>query len=202
MNKYDDLAKWLQNDIWKPLCIPGKNDTKTFVRVPYGEDFDFIYYQDRYNSIPMDRHEPFRYCGFYNKLDGLLYDAIGPLKYQDIEIDSEKSFSDLQRELDSNVRRFIENIVGEDVDNLRSPFFEDARFDSRLDDFRRNFCKVGGSGLSADVGACAYDGTLETVAKFLADAFLGNAQAYASVFGNETGCHVDGSVENEGEGSL
>ena len=46
---------------------------------------------------------------------------------------------DIEQQFNDDVRAFIEGVVGNDVDHLRSPSFEDAKYDNRLDDFRRNY---------------------------------------------------------------
>ena len=132
MKDYSELSKWLQDDITKPAAI--RNG-----RVPYDDDFDFLFHQNSYNGEPLTVNANMAYCGIYNKLDGQLYDVKFPLKGKLDDMDSAKSMLDIEQQFNDDVRAFIEGVVGDDVDHLRSPSFEDAKYDNRLDDFRRNY---------------------------------------------------------------
>lgn len=139
MNDYRELIKWLQDDILKPAVIKNGDCVDTIIRVPYDDDFDFLYHQENYNGGSLAVNEHMSYCGIYNKLDGHIYDIKYPLKGNLKEIDSSKSLAELEQDFTKDVRSFIENIVGDDVNSLRSPFFENKHNEDRLDDFRRNY---------------------------------------------------------------
>ena len=139
MKDYSELSKWLQDDITKPAVIRSGDYVDTVVRVPYDDDFDFIFHQNSYNGEPLTVNANMAYCGIYNKLDGQLYDVKFPLKGKLDDMDSAKSILDIEQQFNDDVRAFIEGVVGNDVDHLRSPSFEDAKYDNRLDDFRRNY---------------------------------------------------------------
>ena len=139
MKDYSELSKWLQDDITKPAVIRNGDYVDTVVRVPYDDDFDFIFHQNSYNGEPLTVNANMAYCGIYNKLDGQLYDVKFPLKGKLDDMDSAKSMLDIEQQFNDDVRAFIEGVVGDDVDHLRSPSFEDAKYDNRLDDFRRNY---------------------------------------------------------------
>ena len=139
MKDYSELSKWLQDEITKPAVIKNGDYVDTVIRVPYDDDFDFIFHQNNYNGEPLTANANMAYCGIYNKLDGQIYDIRYPIKGKLNEMDSTKSMQDIEQEFTDDVRSFIENIVDNNVDNLRSPFFENAQYDNRLDDFRRNY---------------------------------------------------------------
>ncbi len=139
MKDYSELSKWLQDDITKPAVIRNGDYVDTVIRVPYDDDFDFIFHQNSYNGEPLTVNANMAYCGIYNKLDGQLYDVKFPLKGKLDDMDSAKSILDIEQQFNDDVRAFIEGVVGNDVDHLRSPSFEDAKYDNRLDDFRRNY---------------------------------------------------------------
>ncbi len=139
MKDYSELSKWLQDDITKPAVIRSGDYVDTVVRVPYDDDFDFIFHQNSYNGEPLTVNANMAYCGIYNKLDGQLYDVKFPLKGKLDDMDSTKSMLDIEQQFNDDVRAFIKGVVGNDVDHLRSPSFEDAKYDNRLDDFRRNY---------------------------------------------------------------
>ena len=139
MKDYSELSKWLQDDITKPAVIRNGDYVDTVIRVPYDDDFDFIFHQNSYNGEPLTVNANMAYCGIYNKLDGQLYDVKFPLKGKLDDMDSTKSMLDIEQQFNDDVRAFIEGVVGNDVDHLRSPSFEDAKYDNRLDDFRRNY---------------------------------------------------------------
>ena len=69
-----DLADWLENDADRHCTVEERGDRKHLVKVPYDDDFDFLYYQRVCNGNNLSRNQAFYYCGFYNKLDGKLYD--------------------------------------------------------------------------------------------------------------------------------
>ena len=139
MKDYSELSKWLQDDITKPAAIRNGDYADTIIRVPYDDDFDFLFHQNSYNGEPLTVNANMAYCGIYNKLDGQLYDVKFPLKGKLDDMDSAKSMLDIEQQFNDDVRAFIEGVVGNDVDHLRSPSFEDAKYDNRLDDFRRNY---------------------------------------------------------------
>lgn len=139
MKDYSELSKWLQDDITKPAVIRNGDYADTIIRVPYDDDFDFLFHQNSYNGEPLTANANMAYCGIYNKLEGQLYDVKFPLKGKLDDMDSAKSMLDIEQQFNDDVRAFIEGVVGDDVDHLRSPSFEDAKYDNRLDDFRRNY---------------------------------------------------------------
>ena len=78
--KYADLSTWLENDAAHHCVIEERGDKKNLVKIPYDDDFDFLYYQRVCNGNNLSRTQAFYYCGIYNKLDGRLYDLQSVLK--------------------------------------------------------------------------------------------------------------------------
>ena len=68
--KYEDLTRWVENEAARYAVVQEKNAKETFVKIPYDEDFDFIYHQRGYHENSLSRNQAFYYCGLYNKLDG------------------------------------------------------------------------------------------------------------------------------------
>lgn len=122
--RIEDLSQWIENDDARYAVVQENNSRETFVKIPYDEDFDFIYHQRGHHGNSLSRNQAFYYCGLYNKLDGMVYDLQTPLKGSLPELDSGKTIRTLQDEFEAAVRSFINNIVDNNVDNLRSPFFE------------------------------------------------------------------------------
>ena len=139
--KYEDLTQWVENEAARYAVVQEKNAKETFVKIPYDEDFDFIYHQRGYHENSLSRNQAFYYCGLYNKLDGMVYDLQGPLEGNLTEIDSGKDIHMLGEDFKSAVREFIENIVDDNIDNLRSPFFEDDNYQHKLDHFKEYYAE-------------------------------------------------------------
>ena len=78
--RIEDLSQWIENDDAKYAVVQENNSRETFVKIPYDEDFDFIYHQRVSTGKNLSRNQSFYYCGIYNKLDGKLYDLQTPLK--------------------------------------------------------------------------------------------------------------------------
>lgn len=134
--KFEDLSQWIENDDARYAVVQENNSGETFVKIPYDEDFDFVYHQRVSTGKNLSRNQAFYYCGIYNKLDGKLYDLQNPLKGSLPELDSGKTIRTLQDEFEAAVRSFINNIVDNNVDNLRSPFFENESYQQKLDHFK------------------------------------------------------------------
>lgn len=139
--KFEDLSQWIENDDARYAVVQENNSRETFVKIPYDEDFDFIYHQRGHHENSLSRNQAFYYCGLYNKLDGMVYDLQGPLEGNLTEIDSDKDIHMLGEEFKSAVREFIENIVDDNIDNLRSPFFEDDNYQHKLDHFKEYYAE-------------------------------------------------------------
>ena len=114
MKDYSELYDWFLKDIIKPAVIKNGDKVDTFVRLPYDDDFDYIYHQDNYNGQALTP-TGLEYCGIYNKLDGQIYDAQFSLRGKLPEIDSGKSMMNLFDDFDKEVRSYIEGIVGDDM---------------------------------------------------------------------------------------
>lgn len=136
MEEHKDLISWLRNKTDSPCIVSIGTDTEIFVRVPFEEDFDFIYHQRNYYGVPKDRHIPFEYCGFFNRIDGLLYDTESPLNGYKLSIDSGASILDLSHELEIKVRRKIERTIVEEEKQLRKVGFSNDRYYRKLEDFK------------------------------------------------------------------
>ena len=139
MKDLNEFYDWLQNDIMKPAVIRNSDKVLTVIRVPYDDDFDYLYYQDNYNGQPLTTHINMTYCGLYDKLNGFLYDLRYPLRGQLSEIDSGKTLIDINTDLIKDVRAVVERVVDNNIHNLRSPYFEDDRCYQRLDEFRESY---------------------------------------------------------------
>ena len=139
---YADFADWLENDAAHHCVVEERGDKKNLVKIPYDDDFDFLYYQRVYNGNNLSRTQAFYYCGLYNKLDGKLYDLQSVLKGKLPELDSGKTIRTIQDEFESAVRSFINDIVDDNVDNLRSPFFENESYQQKLDHFKEYYAEA------------------------------------------------------------
>ena len=140
--RIEDLSQWIENDDARYAVVQENNSRETFVKIPYDEDFDFIYHQRGHHGNSLSRNQAFYYCGLYNKLDGMVYDLQNPLKGSLPELDSGKTIRTLQDEFEAAVRSFINNIVDNNVDNLRSPFFENESYQQKLDHFKEYYAEA------------------------------------------------------------
>ena len=140
--KFEDLSQWIENDDARYAVVQENNSRETFVKIPYDEDFDFIYHQRVSTGKNLSRTQAFYYCGVYNKLDGKLYDLQNPLKGNLSDLNSGKTIRTLQDEFEAAVRSFINNIVDNNVDNLRSPFFENESYQQKLDHFKEYYAEA------------------------------------------------------------
>ena len=138
MTNYNELYDWFRNDIMKPAVIKDGDTAHTIIRVPYDDDFDFIYIQNNCSGKRLTRSN-LNYVGIYNKLNGLLYDLQQPLSGNLDEIDSGKSVSDVMRDFDQGVRARVEQLVDENIDSLKANPFVDKYNPQRLETFRRNY---------------------------------------------------------------
>ena len=140
--RIEDLSQWVENDDARYAVVQENNSRETFVKIPYDEDFDFIYHQRGHHGNSLSRNQAFYYCGLYNKLDGMVYDLQNPLKGNLSDLDSGKTIRTLQDEFEAAVRSFINNIVDNNVDNLRSPFFENESYQQKLDHFKEYYAEA------------------------------------------------------------
>ena len=140
--RIEDLSQWIENDEAHHCVVEEKGDKKNLVKIPYDDDFNFLYYQRVYNGNNLSRTQAFYYCGLYNKLDGKLYDLQSVLKGKLPELDSGKTIRTIQDEFESAVRSFINDIVDNNVDNLRSPFFENESYQQKLDHFKEYYAEA------------------------------------------------------------
>ena len=44
--RIEDLSQWIENDDARYAVVQENNSRETFVKIPYDEDFDFIYHQE------------------------------------------------------------------------------------------------------------------------------------------------------------
>ena len=89
--RIEDLSQWIANDDARYAVVQENNSRETFVKIPYDEDFDFIYHQRGHRENSLSRNQAFYYCGLYNKLDGMVYDLQNPLKGSLSDLDSGKT---------------------------------------------------------------------------------------------------------------
>lgn len=139
--KYEDLSRWIENEGARYAIVQENNERETFVKIPYDEDFDFIYHQRGYHENNLSRNQAFYYCGLYNKLDGMVYDLQDPLDGHLTEIDAGKDIHMVGDEFKSAVCELIERIVDNNIENLRSLFFEDEKYQHRLDQFKEYYAE-------------------------------------------------------------
>lgn len=57
--KYEDLTQWVENEAARYAVVQEKNAKETFVKIPYDEDFDFIYHQRGYHENSLSRNQAF-----------------------------------------------------------------------------------------------------------------------------------------------
>ena len=67
--RIEDLSQWIEDDDARYAIVQENNSRETFVKIPYDEDFDFIYHQRGHHGNSLSRNQAFYYCGLYNKLD-------------------------------------------------------------------------------------------------------------------------------------
>ena len=59
--KYKDLPRWLENDAAHHCVVEEKGDKKNLVKIPYDDDFNFLYYQ-RVREITIQERNTLKRC--------------------------------------------------------------------------------------------------------------------------------------------
>ena len=56
--KFEDLSQWIENDDARYAVVQENNSRETFVKIPYDEDFDFIYDRGASSFKDFDNQDP------------------------------------------------------------------------------------------------------------------------------------------------
>ena len=80
----DRFRAWLDSDDYKPFVIGGNNGGNLYVKVPRGDDFDYLFEDCMEPDLNVDRQIKLKYCGIYRKSDHTL--ACGKYRFNDLDI--------------------------------------------------------------------------------------------------------------------
>ena len=117
---YENLYGWFPQQMIPFYTLRDKNETLMVMKVPYDEDFDFIYCQRNYGSEPLSRNTAFIYSGIYNRLDNKLYDMQYPLRGVFPQMDSKMSFTDITDKIETEVRQYVADYVDIESEDRKS----------------------------------------------------------------------------------
>lgn len=133
---YENLYGWFPQETVPFYTLRDKNETLVVMKVPYDEDFDFIYCQRNYGTDPLSRNTAFIYSGIYNRLDNKLYDMQYPLRGVFPQMDSKMSFTELTDKIEADVRQYVADYVDIESDNLMDAGFKDPVSGARFEEYQ------------------------------------------------------------------
>ena len=138
MNEHNKaFLEWLSGT--DGSAFPCKADSYhiTLIRVQKNADFDYLYCQRQYKGAGIERGDNFEYAGIYCKHGGLVYDGqyvIRDLAPEPGEFET-RSAEALTKILKADVCRTVEDVVGNDRNNLCITEISDARRLEQLSSF-------------------------------------------------------------------
>lgn len=114
----DRFRAWLDGNDYKPFVIGKNNGGNLYVKIPRGDDFDYLLEDYLEADLNVDRQIKLKYCGIYHKSEHKLYDARGWFKTIDPTLEADHGISDMTDEVRDRVRELIENRLQGDIRNL------------------------------------------------------------------------------------
>lgn len=114
----DRFRAWLDSNDYKPFVIGGNNGGNLYVKVPRGDDFDYLFEDCLEADLNVDRQIRLKYCGIYHKSDHMIYDARGWFKTIDPTLEAALGISDMADDIQNRVRELIESRLQDDKRNL------------------------------------------------------------------------------------
>ena len=125
----EELFDWLKANNKNTFAVPSSGGWQDIlIRVEKNKDFDYLFRQEYASREGLCRDSKLEYCGIYNKRDGLIYAANynlrGILENED-EL-QERSAKKLKDRLERDVCRLVEEMVGNDRNNLTVRTIETA----------------------------------------------------------------------------
>ena len=116
------------------------NNRGTVISAMKNANFDYLYCQPHYGKgCALERGDSFKYAGIYCRLDRLVYDAQYEIRYlEGIPQDfNSRSAEKLRDRLKADVRRLVEEAVGNDRNKLRITELADPRSRDDLAHFQK-----------------------------------------------------------------
>lgn len=133
---YENLYGWLPQKAVPFYALRDKNQTLMLMKVPYDEDFDFIYCQRNYGGEKLSRNTAFIYSGIYNRLDNKLYDMQYPLKGVLPQMDTRMSIMEIADKLQADVCQYVADYVEFEEEKLLSSGFKDPVSSARFEEYQ------------------------------------------------------------------
>lgn len=129
----DRFRAWLDSANYKPFVIGGNNGGNLYVKVPRGDDFDYLFEDCLEPDLNVDRQIKLKYCGIYRKSDHMIYDARGWFKTIDPTLEADHGTSDMADDVRDTVREMIENRLLDDIHNLDVQTLSSPKYRSDLE---------------------------------------------------------------------
>lgn len=129
----DRFRAWLDCDDYKPFVIGGNNGGNLYVKVPRGDDFDYLFEDCLEPDLNVDRQIKLKYCGIYRKSDHMIYDARGWFKTIDPTLEADHGTLDMADDVRDTVREMIENKLRDDIHNLDVQTLSSPKYRSDLE---------------------------------------------------------------------
>lgn len=114
----DRFRAWLDGNDYKPFVIGKNNGGNLYVKIPRGDDFDYLFEDYLESDLNVDRQIKLKYCGIYHKSEHKLYDARGWFKTIDPTLEADHGLSNMADDVQDKVRELIENRLQNDIHNL------------------------------------------------------------------------------------
>ena len=129
----DRFRAWLDSNDYRPFVIGGNNGGNLYVKVPRGDDFDYLFEDCLEPDLNVDRQIKLKYCGIYRKSDHMIYDARGWFKTIDPTLEADHGTSDMADDVRDTVREMIENKLRDDIHNLDVQTLSSPKYRSDLE---------------------------------------------------------------------
>jgi len=133
------FAEWLAEvDGDDFQCVAGGYHL-TMIRVRKNADFDYLYFQRRYQGAAIERGNEFKYAGIYCKRDMRVYDGQYEIRSLEAEPNGFETRSEaaLLKTVKTDVCCAVEAAIGDDRANLHMTEITDARRLDQLADYSK-----------------------------------------------------------------
>lgn len=129
----DRFRAWLDSDSYKPFVIEKNNSANIYVKIPRGDDFDYIFEDYLDSDLAIERESKLRCCGIYHKSDHMIYDAHGWFRSIDPALEPDHGISDMSADITKTVRELTENRLRDDIHYLDVQTLSSPKYKSDLE---------------------------------------------------------------------
>ena len=137
MNEQEQLRHWLEDDSCMPFVCNARFGQNILVKSYKSEQIRYLFHQYCYGEEIIQRRSKFDYCGIYFKGDGLIYDADEDFDLVGPELLAPKNRRQMQTDVQSGVRAYINDRVRNNPDNLEISELTDTALIKRVNYFQQ-----------------------------------------------------------------